>query len=131
MANQAWWGTVIEHVDNHVIVEINNEGRVFRTLKLSLQQIGTVYRGHCDPRFVTEVAYKLFVEHRQMEAFEREVMKHLYIESDDELRAVVDGAGRVTQHLETSGLTPSIQTVQALRSVAEQLLETRVKNVPA
>ena len=59
MANPSGWGTVqrINLVSQSVDLGFQ-DGREFQGIML--MQIGKVYRGHCDPRFVTEAAYMAY-----------------------------------------------------------------------
>ena len=53
MANSAKWGTATGENAGGVLVEYDNGASTV----VFPQAIGKVYRGHCDPRFVTEAAY--------------------------------------------------------------------------
>ena len=58
MANCSDWGKVTSvHSENLETVEVKFEGRK-RTTILYANHIGLVYRGHCNPRFVTKKAYQ-------------------------------------------------------------------------
>ena len=67
MANQDGWGTITEgtrivHDQYHVTMD---DGREFW---LSQYAIGDVYKGHCDPRFVTKAAHDAWHVHGCVEA---------------------------------------------------------------
>lgn len=60
MANCSDWGKVISvHSESLETVEVKFEDRKETTI-LYANRIGLVYRGHCNPRFVTEEAYKAY-----------------------------------------------------------------------
>jgi tyrosine-protein phosphatase YwqE len=61
MANSSARCKVVSVGRNHVVlVEMDGE-RVFHVYK---SQIGDVYQGHCDPRFVTEEARQAYLTSR-------------------------------------------------------------------
>lgn len=55
--NESGWFTV-GAVRNGQLVLSECDGD--RSMTVYAQQIGDVYKGHCDPRFVTEAAYKAY-----------------------------------------------------------------------
>ena len=54
VCNHRVWATVTEVKGNHVVIEFDEGG----SQPIPVYIIGDVYHGHCDPRFVTEAAYK-------------------------------------------------------------------------
>lgn len=65
MANQpGWFNETASDLEGHVgnrrlVVELVEEGGE-RSFAVHAHHIGDVYRGHCDPRFVTEEAYNTY-----------------------------------------------------------------------
>ena len=57
-ANLSWWGMVLEVNDNDVVLAHDN-GCIAHVFPSA---IGEVYQGHCDPRFVTERAFRAYHE---------------------------------------------------------------------
>jgi len=58
MANCASWGTVVEVSESDVVLAFD-DGRLSHIYPSA---IGGVYQGHCSPRFVTEKAYRTYVD---------------------------------------------------------------------
>jgi hypothetical protein len=59
MANTAGW-FVATQVRNDGTVNLEEQGGENRIMCINALQIGNFYRGHCDPRFVTEAAVEKF-----------------------------------------------------------------------
>jgi hypothetical protein len=67
MANGSGWFTVASSGPFYTLKELpGGEDRTLRGIYPT--QIGSVYRGHCNPRFVTETAYRAFQDSRQPQA---------------------------------------------------------------
>ena len=61
MANRSGWFkvTALTGAGSYLtLTEQEGEGRVFHGIYPA--QVGNVYQGHCNPRFVTETAYRAF-----------------------------------------------------------------------
>lgn len=67
VANLPWWGTVVSHAEVGLRIESNDLEHAAHVQHFN---IGTLYEGHCNPRFVTEQAYKEWRE-RKIAAFKR------------------------------------------------------------
>jgi hypothetical protein len=65
MANSPGWFDVTG-ADNYGVNRLEEDKGEGRTFHVSPSQVGNVYHGHCNPRFVTEVAYKAFHAARRM-----------------------------------------------------------------
>lgn len=60
MANSSGWFTAHE-VPNAITVQlIEEDGGEDRAFSIRKDHIGNLYQGHCNPRFVTEEAYREF-----------------------------------------------------------------------
>lgn len=63
MANSSGHFKVVDFAGSYVTLqEIEGDGRRFPGIHL--HQIGDVYQGHCNPRFVTEEARQAFIRER-------------------------------------------------------------------
>jgi hypothetical protein len=63
MANHSGWFKVTGTQNGKIVLkecdgELTMTGG--RTMIIYAQQVGDVYKGHCNPRFVTEAAYKAY-----------------------------------------------------------------------
>ena len=67
VANLPWWGTVTDYYKHNVVLSIDDREDPAYVAHFN---IGTLYEGHCNPRFVTEQAYKEWRE-RKTAAFRR------------------------------------------------------------
>ena len=54
VANHSWWGSVESEDQHNVFIRVD-DGQLVSVFQ---QSIGNLYQGHCDPRFVTEEAFK-------------------------------------------------------------------------
>ena len=65
VANNSWWGVVVsvDRFEDMVSVEhpLSTEDARPVSAVLIPRQIGTVYKGDCDPRFVTGEAYNAYI----------------------------------------------------------------------
>lgn len=57
MANSPAWGTVAQVTPQDVAIKRDGDNHVMHIWPCG---IGSIYRGHCDPRFVTEKAYRAY-----------------------------------------------------------------------
>lgn len=62
MANLGCWAKVVELSPTNfgMMVRLKEEGADGREFLVHDWQIGEVYKGHCNPRFVTEQAFNTF-----------------------------------------------------------------------
>lgn len=62
IANDPAWCTVVTSSASDVALKRDTDGRVMHVYPV---MIGSVYRGHCDPRFVTAKAYLMYQPNRR------------------------------------------------------------------
>jgi hypothetical protein len=64
MANIDGWFVVSKPWDKWNFEIVEEKGGEDRTMVICQSQVGEVYKGHCNPRFVTEAAYMSYKQAR-------------------------------------------------------------------